>query len=421
MTPAARLAAALAALPQGAPQRIGVAVSGGGDSMALLHLLADWARGHPCDLAVVTVDHGLRPEAAEEAALVQQTARNLSLPHDILRWTDADGDSGNLAARARTARLDLIAGWARQRGIPQVALAHTRDDQAETVLLRLARGSGVDGLSAMAPSRPDAARGVTWLRPLLQVRRDELRDELTRRDQPWAEDPSNADRRFDRVRARALLADPPLPGLEVDRLAETATRMAAARAVLADLAVTAAERLAGSEAGVLHLDAAGLAGLPDETRWRLLSGALCTLAGTAYRPRLSALQQAEAQATAGRVATLHDCLLVPARGRLWITREPAALAPEPLPVGLWDGRWKIEGAFDPEITVAPLGEPGLARFPQWREMGLPFAVAQALPGLWWDGDLLAAPAVPGARTGAPQWRATAQSRVSAFAAVLKPD
>jgi len=191
------LAAALDGLR---PEAIVVAVSGGGDSLALMHLAADWAGGAP--LAAVTVDHGLRPESAAEAREVARAAGALGLRHETLLWRGWDGH-GNLQAAARDARHALIAEWARTEGRGTVLLGHTRDDQAETVLMALARAAGPDGLSAMQAACE--ARGVLWLRPLLGVGREELRAELRRRGAAWAEDASNADPRFERVRARRAL------------------------------------------------------------------------------------------------------------------------------------------------------------------------------------------------------------------------
>ncbi|WP_114967069.1 tRNA lysidine(34) synthetase TilS, partial [Alkalilacustris brevis] len=181
---------------------LGVAVSGGGDSVALLLLVADWAAARGVRLRAVTVDHGLREGAAQEAEAVARLCAELGIGHDILRWQGWDGQ-GNLQDAARRARQGLIAGWARDHGLAAVALGHTRDDQAETVLMRLARGAGVDGLSGMAPLR--LAVGLAWLRPLLDVGRAELRALLRARGVPWAEDPSNEDARFQRVRARRAL------------------------------------------------------------------------------------------------------------------------------------------------------------------------------------------------------------------------
>ncbi|MCA8884933.1 MAG: tRNA lysidine(34) synthetase TilS [Rhodobacteraceae bacterium] len=415
------MAAALGALPAGAPTRLGVAVSGGSDSLALLVLAADWARARGADLYAVSVDHGLRPEAAAECAQVAVQAAALGIPHQTLRWRDWDGQ-GNLQAAARRARQRLIADWAIARGLRHVALAHTLDDQAETVLLRLARGSGVDGLSAMAPMRRDPAADLIWLRPLLGVRRAALRSLLAERGLVWSDDPGNADNRFDRVKARAVLADPPLPGLGPERLAETAERMSAARLVLDRVARQAADRLARTAYGAVSFDAAGLTGLPDDTRWRLLSAALRLVSGDPYRPRLSALRRAEETALgSGRSATLLGCILQPARGgRLWVLREPAALRPGPVP-GLWDGRWRIDGPAEGAVLVAPLGEAGLAEAGDWRALGVPHKLALGLPGIWQNGRLRAAPVLDPPPPAGPAWTATAVWDPGRLSVTLIPD
>ncbi|MGB3147286.1 MAG: tRNA lysidine(34) synthetase TilS, partial [Paracoccaceae bacterium] len=187
----------------GRDKRLGVAVSGGGDSMALLHLLADWRKAGGPELLAVTVDHGLRPEAAAEAGFVADHCLGLGIAHETLCWTGWDG-RGNLPDQARRARYRLIVGWARRHGLARVALGHTLDDQAETVLMRLLRGSGVDGLSAMADCRVEA--GIAFCRPLLSVQRQDLRHYLTARSVPWLEDPTNDDPDYDRVKARQALA-----------------------------------------------------------------------------------------------------------------------------------------------------------------------------------------------------------------------
>ncbi|WP_132461828.1 tRNA lysidine(34) synthetase TilS [Rhodovulum marinum] len=377
-------AALAAACPGDAP--LGVAVSGGGDSMAVLCALA--ARGRP-PVHAVTVDHGLRPEAADEARFVADTCARLGVSHDVLRWGGWDG-TGNLQDAARRARYALIADWAAGRRIGRVALGHTRDDQAETVLMRLARGAGVDGLSAMAPAR--MARGVTWLRPALGLSRAELRAYLAERGQRWVEDPSNEDTRFDRVQARRALAALAPLGIEAAGLAAVARRMASARAALAACTLDAAARVARADRGDVVIDRAGLAALPDEIARRLLVAALCWVASAEYPPRAEALADMRAALARAPRATLHGCLVSVAGEGLRVAREPAAVARATAAPGTpWDGRWLLEGPYAPGMELRALGAAGLAACPDWREAGLPRASLLASPAVWRGDTLVAAP------------------------------
>ncbi|MCV2880500.1 tRNA lysidine(34) synthetase TilS [Actibacterium sp. XHP0104] len=371
------------------PARLGVAVSGGGDSVALLHLAHRWAAGRDVALETVTVNHGLRPEAAEEAAFVARLCADLGIPHQTLRWGGWDGQ-GNLMDRARDARQELIADWAAARGVGHVALGHTLDDQAETVLMRLARGSGVDGLSGMAAR--SVARGLVWLRPLLDVRREALRDVLRGAGQDWIEDPSNDDMRFQRVKARQALAQLADLGIDPAGLADTADRMTMAREVLEGAALSAARTMARVEAGDVVFDAAALADLPDETRLRLMAGAVCWVGSSPYRPRLSALRDALSEALAGRSRTLQGALLFPHRGTLRVTRELNAVSGQRCaPADRWDGRWRVTGPDLPGAELRALGEAGLAQCGPWRDTGLPRVTLLASVSIWQGEALIAAP------------------------------
>jgi tRNA(Ile)-lysidine synthase len=394
--PEAGLEAALdAALGAAPPGPVGVAVSGGGDSLALLLLLAAAAAPAGRALAAVTVDHGLRPESAAEAAAVAALCSRRGIPHATLRWEGWDG-AGNLQDRAREARRTLIADWARAEGIGAVALGHTLDDQAETVVLRLARGSGVDGLAGMAPVT--AGQGLLWLRPLLGVRRAALRDRLLAEGVDWIDDPSNVDLRFDRARARAALPVLGTLGIGPERLAATARAMARARTALeAATAELAAACLARGIAGDLTLDPAPLAPAPEEIRLRLLAGALLWVSGERYRPRLARLEAALAAVEAGRIGhglTLHGCVLRARGGRVAIRRELARVAPAvPLGAGRWDGRWEIEGT-PPEgagLTIGALGAGGLAQVPGPLPEGASREALATTPAIWRAGALAAAP------------------------------
>lgn len=380
-------AAGIAALP---PGPLGVAISGGGDSTALLLLLHAARRA----VLAVTVDHGLRPESAAEAAAVGALCAARGIPHDTLVWAEGP-ESGNLQARARQARRRLIADWARGRGIGDVALGHTLDDQAETVLLRLARGSGVDGLAAMAAVAE--GDGVRWHRPLLGIGRGALRDWLRGEGVAWIDDPSNEDPRFDRVRVRAALPALAGLGLGARRLAETARAMGRARAAL-EHGMRALGRtcLVDGGAGDLLLDPAGLAGAPEELRLRLLAAALGWVSGEVYRPRLARLAAALAAVEGARVGhglTLNGCVLRAHGGRIAIRREPARAAPAvPLAAGRWDGRWELVGRppSGEGLTIGALGAGGLAKL-GGHPPGLAREALATTPAIWREGDLVAAP------------------------------
>ncbi|MEM1078291.1 MAG: tRNA lysidine(34) synthetase TilS [Pseudomonadota bacterium] len=392
MTKPAALTRAFAdQMAQLAPEarRIGIAVSGGGDSMALLHLAKGWGATQGVAVQGATVDHGLRAEAAEEQAYVAATCAALGLPHQTFRWTGWDG-RGNLQAVARDARAALLADWARSQELDAICLGHTEDDQAETLLQRLMRGSGVDGLAAMSVRR--RRRGVLWLRPLLAQRRETLRAYLRAEGIRWCEDPSNADDRFDRVRMRAAIDT---LDLDTGRLAQTARAMARAREALG---LRAADEVRAGHVrfdwGDVLIDRARLVALDAETRLRLLAEAVRWVSGARYRPRLASLETTWARLEQG-AAPLQGCLFTSKRQHLRISREVAAVADIRAPMGaLWDGRWRfVLSAHDPQIGGAELrslGAEGVGQVGR-PEDGPPFASLCATPAIW-DGDrVLAVP------------------------------
>ena len=394
------------------PERLGVAVSGGGDSVALLHLLHLCLTARGVVLHVATVDHGLRPDAATEAALVATMAAGLGLSHDILLWRGWDG-AGNLQDRARRARLDLLTGWAQGRGIAVLALGHTADDQAETMLMRLGRAAGVTGLAGI-PARREHG-GITLLRPLLGQTRADLRAWLRRNAVGWIDDPSNDDPRFDRVRARRALEVLAPLGITVPVLAGVAQNLAQARKALDGYAFTAARELAAADAGDLLIDRAGLRLLPDETARRLLGVSLQWVGGGDYPPRRAALTGALAAIAAGTAASLGGWLVLARGKRVRICREYAAVRDLRCSAdALWDRRWRLSGGDPAGCTIAALGRKGLKQCPQWRHTGRPAAALIASPALWRGDDLVAAPLAG----GGGNWRAEPRPSADKFLASL---
>lgn len=296
--------------------RLLVAVSGGPDSVALLALLAEWARepSRPA-LHAATVDHGLRPESGVEAAGVAMLSAELGVPHSILRW-DGPKPAAGLQERAREARYALLTQEAKRLGGAVLVTAHTQDDQAETLLMRLARGSGPSGLAGMR-ERAETS-GTVLARPLLGIAKARLVATVQARGLPFVADPSNGDRRFERVRWRALMPTLAEEGLDAERLALFARRMARLdeAAALRAQTLLATLRLPAVGAPVLRLRFALLLSEPEEIVLRVVALALQEAgAGAGNAPRLERLEACvEALSLAGLAGapaarTLSGCFL----------------------------------------------------------------------------------------------------------------
>jgi tRNA(Ile)-lysidine synthase len=295
-----------------------VAVSGGGDSLALMHLLAGFARARKLPLPVVlTVDHGLRKTSAGDARQVTRWAKKAGLKAHVLLWRGKKPKSG-IEALAREARYRLMGAWMAKQGVATLFVGHTEDDQAETFLLRLARGSGLDGLAAMRPEAPWPVAGfarLSVMRPLLGLSRKALRDYLVSIDQDWLEDPMNQDLAFDRVKLRRAWAALEEAGLSAARIAAAAGHLARARESLEIVTeAVLARAVRESERGLL-LDPKALAAAPRELGLRALAAVLMTVSGQPYRPRFESLERlfdALSGPAPRTSATLHGCHIGPA-------------------------------------------------------------------------------------------------------------
>ncbi|MCK0151917.1 tRNA lysidine(34) synthetase TilS [Marivita sp. S6314] len=397
------------------PSDLGLAVSGGGDSMAMLYLAHNWTHHFGVRLWVATVDHGLRAESASEARLVAEECAVLGWPHATLRWHwDRHGNVQDAARRARGGLLDQWRGH-----VKHILFAHSQDDQAETVLMRLARGSGVDGLAGMRAARtvaphpvapgplaatdiegdlPDGpwAPGFQILRPCLGMTRDELRHFARVLKGRWVDDPSNDDPTYQRVRVRKLLALLRDEGVTASHLAETAHRMARARDGLTSHLVSAIDALCDDPfPGQVRIDRDGFARLDEETQLRMLTSALCYASASEYRPRARSSEALLSQVLSGRGGTLHGAEVSVGKTQLWITREWAAV--QDVTAGLdalWDGQWRVQSQRpDPstELTVRALGEDGWCQIADHSNIGLPHRAALALPSVWSETGLIWCP------------------------------
>ncbi len=361
------------------PGPLAIAVSGGGDSMALLDLAI---RSRPEGLQAVTVDHGLRRASADEAASVASICAARAVPHSILRWTDR-GSRGNAMDLARRARADLIGRWAGSRGIGHVLTGHTIDDAAETFLMNLARKSGSNGLCGMRPTWQ--GQGVRWHRPLLSVGRARLRDYLRARGLWWIDDPWNADDRFTRSRARkALDALRPL-GVTPETIARSAAILREEHDAVSEAVAIAASVHVVTPAGAAMCARDVLLGLDAQIRRRLLLAILRWIGGHPLPPRGRTLENLSAAIAARRDATLCGVRFSSPDDLVVASREPRAIRPgHP-----WDGRWRIAGPGGAEVRAVGAG---LRQVPGWRATGLARQVLAVTPGLWQGDRLVAAPA-----------------------------
>ena len=332
-------------------QALVIAVSGGPDSTALLVLAARWraARKQGPALLAVTVDHGLRPESAREARAVKRLAGKLGIRHRTLRWTGSKPTTA-LQEEARHVRYQLLAAAARGAGAPCVLTAHTLDDQAETVLLRMARGSGLSGLGAMArqtllpitglhtsgatgkktDKKTDKKTAIVLVRPLLDLPKARLIATLAAMGISFVDDPSNRDPRFTRPRLRELMPALAIEGLDARRLALLARRLRRADATIeaaVDAATAVVTDVPLSKRGPFSMDAEKLSGLPAEVALRVLGRAIVQAGdeGPLQLGKLEALHAALRAAMVDKVRlrrTLAGALVTHSGGRISIETAP---------------------------------------------------------------------------------------------------
>lgn len=353
-------------------RHVALAVSGGSDSMALLHLAWRQRQGNFPHFSVITVDHGLRAGSLDEAKRVAAWASKLGLPHHILAWTGDKPPTG-IQAKARRARYDLMSAWCRANDAEALVTAHTLDDQAETVSMRLERTLSPASLAGI----PELGEwnGVPLLRPLLGLRREALKVYLRSLGQEWIDDPSNDDQRYERVRARAQIARHG----HAERLAGLARQCAAAVNLLDRCAERwIGKRLKETDAGICYAPLREFQPLPPALQQRIL-GLIIQHYGGGPSPERAELARLVRWLDDGSVprCTLGGAIAGRRKREFWVTREAARIDPVPRRIGsegrtIWDGRFLVTG---PKGTmVGPAGS-GL---PLWTE-GTPVYARRSCP------------------------------------------
>lgn len=359
-------AAALLDRPLSGTPVVALAVSGGPDSLALLHLAERWARRRGVRLLALTVDHGLRPEAAGEAAGVAAICHARGLEHRTIVWDGRKPTTG-LQAAAREARLSLLTAACHAAGTDTLLLAHHREDQAETILHRVDRGTGPEGLAGMAPE--SWRQGVRLVRPLLGVSKTRLSATCLAAGLVFVDDPSNRDPRFARVRLRRLRPALDAVGLTVERLIRLSGAMGIARERMrGEVRVWLAAHGAVHRCGTVSLGRGALAAAAPIFSSALLRETLAITGGAGYPPAgdaLSALVAWCVSASSGGRRTLGGCLVEIADDTVIVMRELAACAPpDTVRSGAtvcWDRRFLIRNGTPRPVRIGACGPEGWRR------------------------------------------------------------
>ena len=372
------------------PASLGIAVSGGSDSLGLLYLIKSWPNPTNLKISVLTVDHDLRRGSAKEATYVSELCKELGFQHTTLIWGHEDM-TGNLSANAREARYKLM-----NKSLPLNSIlmtGHTLDDQVETFLMRLRRGSGVDGLASMTEQSYLLLddNKMTLFRPLLEFERQTMRDVLNHKKVNWIDDPTNKDQSFERVRVRELLSSFVELGIDKNTIGKTAFLMQSAKIALNQFALDCYEKFGSCNYGDIVLDFDEFAGQPLDIKRRLIAAAQKWISNLKYRPRLtqvdaliSSIDEKVTFSGSGTICYVHG-------KSIKITREVNACDKA---VGasngiIFDNRWKlITSESSDELTVKCLGENGYKLLDPNLRKKIPYKTIIALPGLFKDRKLI---------------------------------
>jgi len=389
---------------------VAVAVSGGVDSMTLLALTSDWGAETGTAITALTVDHGLRTESSTEAQLVAAWCSAHDIPHETLVWVGEKPARG-IQAAARTARYALLEDWCRAHGCRDLLVAHSQNDQVETFLMRMSRGSGVDGLAAM-PLVSDRD-GVRLIRPLLDVPRWRINATAAARALETITDPSNLDRRFARIRMRDKLKQLVDHGVPVAAIANTVRIFGDIRGTRENaIAELANEIVDFHQEGYAAIARAGLGGVEPEMAKGLVSAVLTSIGGLDYPPRRESLDRLMADLLYNRdflPRTLGNCVIGVRKENFLIRREHHtvrhSLAVDAGRRVVWDGRFAIVFAPKPDrvsgtgvYRLSALGEDGWQQIVSLTDRtkltayrGIPGPVRYALPAIWRDENVVEVP------------------------------
>ena len=341
----------------------GIAVSGGSDSMALLHILTDWQSASKPNLLVASIDHGLRSDSKSEVEFVKRVCEEKKVEHvSLAPNTHLLETKGNLQGNARSARYELLRNWAHSKNLQCILIGHTLDDQEENLLMRFLRGSGVDGLVSMEETV--LRNEILWIRPLLKLRKEELRNYLRRKNYSWMEDPSNYDDKYQRVKVRKLLHQLKYNNLIAPNFVKTAEHMLRASQLSKEIAISNAKNiLSFNDVGQITFEVEKFSELFEDTQYRILAGIISWFSGNFYKPRFSQLEGIHNKISRIKNmtgTTLGGAVFRQKNGIVAVTRELASIKKSHEIKNekfIWDNRWLIilKSVVRLKLYVKPYG------------------------------------------------------------------
>ncbi len=325
----------------------GIAVSGGSDSMALLHILTDWESAAKPNIYVASIDHGLRSESKSEIEFVKKICEKKRVEHvSLAPHTKLSKAQGNLQDNARSARYQLLEKWAISKNLQCILIGHTLDDQEENLLMRFLRGSGVDGLVSM--EEVVVRNEILWIRPLLKSRKEDLRNYLRDNNYSWIDDPSNFDDKYQRVKVRTLLQQLKSNNIIASNFVKTADHMLRASKLSKETAISSSKSLLSyNGVGQITFEGEKFSKLFEDTQYRILAGIISWFSGVFYKPRFSQLENIHRKIISDRNlagATLGGTVFKKKSGLVTVMRELASVKVDHLIKNekfIWDNRWLV--------------------------------------------------------------------------------
>ena len=369
---------------------LGLAVSGGSDSLAMLYICNDWALEKKIKLYCVTVDHKLRPESLKEAELVADHCKGLGIHHEVVEWKHEKELSGNLSDLARSARYELIDKW--RKKLSFVLVGHTRNDQIETFFMNLKRGSGVEGLKGMPVSfkRPE---GYFILRPLIHTSRESLQKFLKEKDIKWVSDPSNYNEDFERISQRKTWEILKSKGFSESRIELSTDHMRRVYDAVKHMLPIHFKQIGKQELTDLLWDYNAFIALPEEFKLRLISAAVMWNGSLRYRPRFKAVLDILKNIEEKKITVLGGTLFYHHADKIRITTELQSIKDNAVnctPGSVWRNVWEVKREIE-DGHIMPIGIDGNNQLSKEQRIMMPFRSRIIQPGIFLKEKLLLAP------------------------------